>query len=419
MAVDSSELKIAVERPSAWGRDLTITVPAGKVEKERAATVSRIAREVRLPGFRKGKVPAGVIQKRYGAAIEQQMLERVIGEAYREALKREQLQPITQANVDRVDYKSGTDLTFHVAIEVRPEIELDRIGGFILRRQVNPVTDEQVDAVLQRLREQQAVWRPIEAEPAVNGDMVVVDITPLDTGEGAGQPRSYQLVLGEGQALPAVEDAIRTLLPGTESDFTVQLPERSDDPSSPEKPYALGIRVNEAKRPELPILDDDFAKSVGEFGSLTELTEKVRADLSAEAGREADRQARGQLLRQIVEANPFEAPESMVEDYLGRIFPQREGEDAERLAEVRNTARPAAADAIRRMLVVDRIAELESLHATPAEVDGAVAGLAERLGRSLADVKGRFAKSGRLDEIENEITEQKVFDYLLTLSTID
>jgi trigger factor len=418
MAVDSSDLKIAIEKPTAWGRELTITVPAGQVERERAATATRIAQKVRLPGFRKGKVPAGVIRKRYGAAIEQEMLERVIGDAYREALKRENLQPITQANVDRVDYEAGTDLTFHVAIEVRPEIELERVGGFTVKRELKPVTDEQVDAVLQRLREQQAVWRPIEDEAVVNGDMVSVEITPLE-GEGEGTPREYQLVLGEGQALPAIEDAIRTLKSGQASEFTIDLPESSDDASSETKPHRLNISLTEAKRPELPILDDEFAKSVGEFETLANLREKVTTDLQAEAEREADRDARSALLRQIVEANPFEAPGSMVEDYLGRIFPQREGDDPQRLAEVQATARPAAADAIRRLLVVERIAEMESLHATPEEVDARVNDLAERLGRPVADVKGRFTKSGRLQEIASEVTEQKVFDYLLSLSTIE
>jgi trigger factor len=419
MAVDSSELIIAVEKPSAWGRELTITVPATEVDRERTAAVSRLAKRVKLPGFRKGKVPAGVIQKRYGAAIEQETLEKIIGEAYREALKRENLQPITQANVDRVDYQAGQDLTFKVAIEVRPDIELERIGGFKVKREVKPVTDEQLNAVLDRLREQQAAWRPIEDGALEHGDMAVVEITPIEEDDSRGSARSYRLVIGEGQALPPIEEAILTLEPGGANDFTVQLPENPDDPASATEEHRLHIELSEGHRPELPDLDDEFAKSVGKFETLDELRAKVREDLEAEAGREADREARGQLIQLIAEANPFEAPSSMVSDYLKQIVPDQEGQDAERLQEVRNSAAPAAANAIRRMLIIDRIANMESLHATPNEVSDRLDEIAERLGKPQAEVRAHFAKSGRMEEIENEITEQKVFDYLLSLSTIE
>jgi len=418
MAAESNDLKIAVEKPSAWGRELTITVSAAAVDRERAATVSRIAKKAKIPGFRKGKIPAGVIEKRFGAAVEQELLERVIGDAYREAVKRENLRPITQANVDRVDYKAGSDLTFHVAMEVRPDVELNRIGGFRLQREVPAVSEDQVASVLERLRDQQAAWHPLEGQVVAQGDMVVVEITPLADGV-AGKPRMYRLTLGEGQAAAAIEAVICTLQAGQEADFTVMLPENTDDPSSPEKEHRIRVRVAEAKRPVRPELDDGFAGSIGEFGSLSDLQERVRSDLQAEAGREADRLVRARLIQQIVEANPFDVPSSMVDDYLARLVPQREGEDAGRVHEVRRQAFPAAVEGIRRMLVIEKIAETEALAATPDEVATRVNEIAQKAGRSAADVRARFTKSGRLDEIEHEITEDKVFQYLSTLSTIE
>jgi trigger factor len=419
MAVDSSELIIAVEKPSAWGRELTITVPANQVEKERSAAVSRLASRIRVPGFRKGKVPANLIRKKYGQAIEQELLEKVIGDAYREALKREGLQPITQANVDRVDYQAGQDLTFKVALEVRPEIELERIGGFTLKRETSPVTDERVDAVIDRLREQQAAWQPIEGETLKPGDMAVVEITPIEKDDSRGDPRSYRLVIGEGQALPPIEEAILTLKPGEDSDFTVQLPENPDDPNSPTEEHRLHIVLSEGRHPELPDADDNFAKSVGEFESLSDLRAKVREDLVKEANREADRDVRGRLIQQIADANPFDVPSSMISDYLAQLVPQQQGDDPAQLDEIRRSAAPAAANGIRRMLIVDRIATMESLHATPDDVSRRIDEIAERTGRPQAEIRAAVAKEGRLDEIENELTEQKVFDYLLSLSTIE
>jgi trigger factor len=419
MAVEAAELKVSVEKPAAWSRRLTITVPAERVDRERRSTIQRLSKRVRLPGFRKGKVPDSVMRKRFGPAIEQETLEKVMGEAYREAIQREGLAPITQGSIDRVDYSEGTDLTFDVDFDVRPQVELDRIGGFQLQRELRPVADGQIDEVIQRLREEHATWHPVEAEPPLVGDAVVVDITPLEEETGAsGQARSYEIVMGEGQAVPAIEDVIRTLPAGSEGDFTVDLPESTDDPAAGTKPHRIRVSVREVKRAELPTLDDGFAQGLGDFESLDVLRERIRSDLEREAENDAERQLRGQLLGEIIGANPFDVPESMTREYLNRVIPEREGVDAARLDEIRDSARPAAENAIRRMLIVERIAEQESLHARPEEVEARVTGIAERLGRSPAEVRSQLQKSGRLNELEEEITEDRVFDYLKSLSTL-
>lgn len=419
MAVEAAELKVSVEKPAAWSRRLTITVPAERVDRERRSTIQRLSKRVRLPGFRKGKVPASIMQKRFGQAIEQETLEKVMGEAYREAIQREGLAPITQGSIDRVDYSEGTDLTFDVGFDVRPQIELNRIGGFQLRREVRPVADSQIDEVIQRLREEHAVWHPVEGETPLAGDAVVVDITPLEEETGAvGQPRSYEIVMGEGQAVPAIEDVIRTLPAGAEGEFTVDLPESAEDPAAGSKPHRIRVAVREVKRPELPTLDDAFAQGLGEFESLAVLRDRIRTDLEREAENDAERQLRGQILTEIVGANPFDVPESMTREYLNRVIPEREGVDAERLEEIRQSARGAAENAIRRMLIIERIAEQESLHARPEEVEARVTGIAERMGRNPAEVRSQLQKSGRLHELEEEITEDRVFDYLKSLSTL-
>jgi trigger factor len=376
---------------------------------------------MRLPGFRKGKIPASVMEKRFGKAIEQETLERLMGEAYREAVKQEGLQPITQGSIDKVEYDAGSDLVFDVAFDVRPEVELNRIGGFTVNRPAPQIDDAQVEQVIDRLRSEHAQWRPIEGEVVLTGDMAIVEITPIEEGnvEGAGIPRTYQIVLGEGQALPAIEEAIGTLQPGQEEDFTVDLPADAADPNSPLSPHRLHVKVKEARRPELPAADDEFAKSLGEFESMAILRERIATDLGNEAASEAESSVRTQLIGSIVDANPFEVPDSMVTQYIGSMVPEREGLDPERLREIRESARPAAERGIRRMLVVDRVADLESLHATADEVEGRVADIAARIGRSPAELRAQLANNGRLSEIEQEITEGKVFDYLKSLSTIE
>jgi trigger factor len=420
MAVDSADLKVEVEKPAAWARRLTITVPAERVARARVSAMHQISQRVRLPGFRKGKVPQSVLEKRFGQAIEQEAIERLIGDAYREAVEREGLRPITQGSVERVDYARGSDLTFNVDLEVRPEIDLQRLGGFAVRREVQPVAVDQVDRVIDRLLDQHAVLQPLEDAQPVAGDVVTVEITRRNADTEAGaQPRNYQLVLGEGQATPEIEEQIRTLKAGEEGDFSLDLPVNADDPASPTQPHDLHIRLVEAKRPERPPLDDEFARGVGEFATLDELRQRIRSDLEREAEREADRELRHRLMQHIIEANRFDVPDSMVDDYLRQLLPDREGADTEKLEEVRVQAKPMAADAIRRHLIIERIAETESLHATPAEVDERLERVATAIGKNKGEVRSQFKKSGRLPEIENEITEEKVFQYLFTLSTIE
>ncbi len=419
MALEIEELKVTVESPTAWGRRLRITVPAEQVARERKQAVARLAQKVRLPGFRKGKIPAHVVEKRFGAAVEQETLERVMGEAYREILRKEGFEPITDGSIGNVQYESGADLTFDVGFEVRPAIELNRLGGFTVRRPPVTIQEGQIDQVLERLRDEHAVWQPVEDEVPMTGDRAAVEITPLDDSIGTREPRRYELVLGEGQALPAIEDVIRTLRPGQENDFTVDLPENSDDPNSPLEPHPIHVRLLEVKRPDKPPLDDAFAASVGDFADLGTLQERIREDLGKEAEREAERAVRHQLVASILEANPFEVPTSMVDGYLRQIVPDREGADEQRLAEARESVRQGAEFAIRRMLVIDRVADMESLRAVEAELDEKVSEIAGRLNRSTQDVKAQLRKNGRLADLAQELTEDKVFAYLKSLSTIE
>ncbi len=420
MATQTAEITVSMDKPGAWARRLSITVPAERIAQERKDAIQRLSKQARLPGFRKGKVPAQVMEKRYGQAIEQETLEKVISAAYREALDREQLQPITQGAIETVEYETGTDLRFDVEFDVRPEIELDTLGGFSVMRETAVVDDGQVDQVLQRLREEQASWSAKDSGTPTAGDMATVEITPLDdaTTAAAMQARQYQIVIGEGQALPPIEDAIRTLTPGTEAEFTVDLPDTSDEAMAGTKSHRLHIKLASLQEAQYPTIDDEFAKGVGAFESLSDLKTKVREDLEKESERDSERRVRLQLISQLIAANPFEVPQSMVRQYVEAMIPVREGADAERVAAAREEAYPEAEEALRRMMVVEKIAEMESLEATGDEVEARVEDLATRINRPAAEIRSTLRKNNRLAEIEREITEDKVFGYLKTLSTI-
>lgn len=413
-------LRVSVEELPAWSRKLVITVSAGRVRSERNKVIRRISKQVRRPGFRKGKAPASYVEKRYGGDIDRQTREQLIEKTFREALRAEELEPINAPKIGNVSYEPDSDFTFEIAFDIKPEIRPQRLGGFRLTRPDVRVADAEVDEELEALRRQHALWTPVERPPSA-GDTVSVEITPLEddaADESSRNSRPYRFVLGQGQAIPDVEAAIKTLNPAESGEFTVSFPGNFQDTEQRGKSQRLHIELEEVMEPELPVLDDEFARSVGEFESLSELREAVTEDRLQHKKREAEFHLEHQLVDQLIEANPFEIPESMVERGLSsmRIPP---GGDAEALERARRETRPAVVREIKRSLILRRVAEEQGLASTAQEVGERLKELAQQAGRPVKELRALLSKSGDLRDIEWRITEEKVLRYLKEQSQIE
>ncbi len=430
MGSETTELKIAVEQASSWSRRLSITVPADRVKRTRGRVAEQVARGIRLPGFRKGKLPQRIIEQRFGPSIDQETIDRLIQEAYQEALEAEGIIPISQGRVDDVKYDPAAELSFAVEVEVKPEIEIARVEGFTATRTPAQVTDAEVDAVLERLREERATWVPIEAgtRPAY-GDQVLVEITAL-AEDGDEEPHSYRIRLGEGQAIPDVENAVMTLTTGETGEFAVTFPEDFPDEARRGQEQKLRITLKEAEHRVLPEIDETFAREVGDFESVEALRERIQSDLQADAEQRSEADVRRQLVDQVIEANPFDVPESMIRRYLSYMLgePQTEEErrrmgeltpeQEEQLERLRQELRPQAVQSLKRTMVIGAIAESEGLQATQDEIDARVEDLAQKHGQSASAVWLQLEKSGQLEALEREITEEKVFEFLKSRNTI-
>jgi trigger factor len=423
----NAEILVAVRETRSWSRRLSITVPPDRVLRTRGAVAGQIAKTVRLPGFRKGHVPERVLERQFGASIEQETLDRVIQEAFREALEKEGLHPITQAAVENVRYEEKA-VSFEVEFEIQPEIQLARTGGFTVTRPSEEVSDEELDAVLERLRDERGVWAPVTEGTPRHGDQVQVEITPLDEdADGGGtDPRDYRFVLGEGQAIPDVEQAIFALSPGAEEEeLAIRFPDDFADPAQAGKEQRLRLKLNAVQRKELPPLDDDLAREVGDFEDLAGLRARIRDDMAQHAVERAEGELRDQLITQLLEANPFEVPDSMVDRYLAHLTGESEeqptkltGEQKEQISQWRQTLRPQAERSLRRMMAVERIAEVEGLAATGDDVDARVSALAEASGQTASELWLQLEKNKGLRGMESEITEDKVFEHLKSRSNI-
>jgi len=430
-----TELQVEVQEPTSWSRKLSITVPSERVRRTRQSVAAKIASTVRMPGFRKGKTPASVVERQFGPHIEHETQDKVIQDAFREALTSSGLNPLNQPSLEHVHYHGeGGDLHFDVAFEVMPVIELARTEGFQVERPSEAVTDEDVDALLERVRGERATLTPLAegARPGY-GDLVVVEITDLDeeTEEGAApQARPFRFELGQNEALPDIEQAIMTLAPGEEAEFTVTYPEDDPDESQRGQQQRLRIRLEEARTKQLPELDDEFARGIGggEFETMDALRERVRADLEKEQKNRAEGAVRDGLLQQLLEANPFEVPASIVDRYLDMITgdtPDQEGrrrqrspEEEERFSQLRGFMRLQAEALVKRDLVVQHIADREGLRATADEVDARVEQLAQEYGRTPSDMWVELERTGQMAGLEHEILQEKVFAHLAERSTV-
>jgi len=396
---------------------LEVTIPPDNVKaaEERATKVYQ--QRARLPGFRQGKAPAAVVRKKFAEDIRQQALQELVQESWRAAVEQEKLKPIADPHIHNLKWEEGSPVTFELHVEVKPELKLDRLGNFRLTRTVPAITEAQVDAQLNDLRAQRAPWTPVTDEKPKPKDLVHVTIA---TREGAEikDPQPYQLVLGEGRAIPEVEEKIMTLLPGEMLDAVVRFPDDFAEEAKRGQTRDIRVTLHEVKRQQLAELDDAFAREVGDFESVAALRQAVTEDLRKEAEREAVAKTRADLIEQIVAANAITAPRALVERAL-YMYAQAYGVPEERWPKFAEEFRPVAEAQVRRDLVLDHVMEAQQLRATEAELDQRIQELAERRGMPPAQLYASLEKAKRLRDVERSITEEKVFAYLLSQSTVE
>jgi len=409
-------IEITSKEGSGVDRHIQVSVPLETVRDAEDKAARRYASSVRLPGFRPGKAPAAMVRKKFADAIRQEALEALIQDAYKEVVTKEDLKVASQPHVHDLVFEDGKPLTFELHFELRPTINLARTSGFRVTGRKVTVSDEQVADQIEHIRDQRAAWAPVEDKP-LPGDMVNVQISTGDQPEGSAGDKSYPLVLGAGQAIPGIEELIMEAAPGQTVKRPVRWPDDFPDEAQRGQTKTVSITVNDVKRKEAPPLDDAFAREVGDFESLDALKTVVRADLTEHTQREADAEIRQKLIDEIIGANPFDVPKSWVQQLVqsyaeGYQVPEEERDKF--ATEFRNMAERQ----IRRDLVVETVAEKESLAATEKDLDDRIAEQAEKRGVNPGQLYAQLEKSGRLKEIERSITEDKVFKWLVERNEI-
>jgi len=404
-------ISITPSEQTGISRRLQISVPPETVAEYEDRAARKYATQVRLPGFRVGKAPPSMVRKRFAEQIRQEAIELVVNEAFKEAVERESLKLASQPHVHDLKFEPGQSLEFELHCELRPELALTSVQGFSITRRDAPIGDDAVEEQLEKLREQKADWMPVAEKPAP-GDMVTVMLSTADASGTLPESKEYRLVLGGGQAVPGIEELIMEASEGETVERTVKWPEDFPDEAQRGVAKLARVTLTAVKRKSMPALDDAFAREVGDFDTVEALRAAVRTDMGEHTKRESEADVRGQLIERIVEANPFDVPQSwvrqLVESYM-QMYGVPETEK-ERFAQ---EFRPMAERQVRRDLIIDTLAERESLTASASDVDARIEEMAKARNADPGQVYAQLQKAGRLQEIERELTETRVFAWLM------
>ena len=318
-------MQVSVETTAGLERKMTVQVPAERVEGEVESRLRTLAKQVRLDGFRPGKVPFKVVRKRYGTQVRQEVLNEVLQQSYGEALQQEELNPAGAPQVDLKQGLEGGDLEFEATFEVMPEFEVQGADSLKLERPTAEVTDADIDRVLEDLRKQQAKYSAVE-RAARDGDRVVVDFKGTIDGEefpgneGEDQP----VTIGSNTMPPEFEEALKGLEAGVEKDIEYTFADDFPTESIRGKTAVFQTSVKAVEEPELPNLDDDFAKAVGiDEGGLDALRELIRTNLEKEAAKATHARLKEQVTDQLAAANDaLTVPKALVDGEVNALQQQ-------------------------------------------------------------------------------------------------
>jgi trigger factor len=412
---------VTVAQPSQTRRVLSVQVPAEELEKERSAVLEEMRRQIRVPGFRKGKVPAGFIQKNYADAIQSDAVRNLLPDVYEQALHRENLHPLGEPMFENVKLGDGGGVTFDVKIDVRPEVKLQGYEKVTVDVPRRSVADQDVDQAVESLRERLAAFDTV-ARPAAPGDHLVIDYVPLaadGTPEEKSRAKAYPIALSSDSLLEEFREGLAGMKAGDEKEIRVKYPADFGDEHVAGTERTFQVKVSEVKEKLLPELDDNFAKRVDEsVGTLLELKLRIRKQLEVEEDNRYRREVDEKIIDTIIDANPFEVPEVMVENYLDSLIEEdrhhrgQSAADPAREQEIREMFRTSAVRMIQKYFVMDAVRRQENIELSADDVNQRIQLLAQGLGKSPEEIRQMVSHPERRRGFESDLVEEKTMRFL-------
>jgi trigger factor len=408
-------------------RELDLEIPAETVQKAVKRVSKEFARVARVPGFRPGKAPITLIQRRFADDIKSEVLQSLVPEQVEKAVTESKLVPVTQPQIDKVDFSEDGPVKFRAVFEVLPEFELGQYKDLEVEVEDLKVEDADVDKGLEELRDRAATFVPVEGRAIVDGDYAQLKLNGIP--QGGGEPLEADSVLchvGGEETMEPFNENLRGASAGDKKSFDVTYPADYPDAKLQGKTYTYAVEVLGIKEKKRPELTDEFAKDVSDAQTLDELRKKMRDNLEAARTHRLNEQQREKLLAQIVKGHDFPVPEALVEHQMDSRLERTvrslasQGMDPRAMnvdwVALRNRQKDRSIEDVKAELLLDRIATAEKIEVSEEEVDKEIATLAERSGESATAVRANLTRQGALDRMKSKIRSEKTLDWLCSNS---
>jgi trigger factor len=402
--------------------EIEITVPVDEITRETDRVVANIQQKVRLPGFRPGKAPASLIRTKFAHQVREDVIENLLPKYFDKRVKEEELQVVGRPNVKDVNFKEGEPLKFKAEFEVAPSIELGEYRGVTVHYAEPEVTDADIDKRLDDIREQKAQHVNVEPRPAADGDYAVVSLDSLAGVEEPIHQDEMVLHVGDKDTLPGFSDALRGMSPEEEKEFEVTYPEDYGQERLAGKTVKFRMKLKVIRTKELPELNDEFAQDLGDYPALSDLREAIRKAIFHEREFAAQQKAKDELLDKLIETHDFPVPETYIERQIEAQLTNQFKELADRgvdpaklkidWAKLKEHQRPKALHDVKGSLLIDKVAERETIHATNEEVDHEVQRIAKQEREPVAAMRKKLDKDGLLGRIAYRIRGEKTLNFL-------
>jgi trigger factor len=422
---------IKVEEISAVKKKISVEIPWDEVRKELDNAYRTVGKKARIKGFRPGKTPRHILETYYREDAEGEAVSNLVQRSFEEAMQANNLLPVARPQIEQNGIQSEKTFTYSATVEVEPVIVPQGYDSLELEKEASPLTDKDVDARLEELRNMYSSLKDVEGDRAVqNGDFLLIDFEGKLGGEARKEltEKGFRLEVGSKRLVPGFEDALVGLKQGESKEFTVTFPDDYHVKEFASKDITFSITVQDVKVKVLPELDENFVKIFNKYDNLEALKADLRKSLEEENAARAKSNLQKAIQDKLLEQNPFEVPEAFVERQIFSMMVEYQrrmvmnGMDADSAAKVaanlHDQFRDEATRIVRSGLLLNKIAEKETLSVDDGEIDDRIREAASRYGRDFESMKASYEKDNLIERLRDQILEEKTLDFIESRANI-
>lgn len=423
-------MKVTTEKIDNHKVVLEITVPQEEVKKGLDLAFAKLSKKINIPGFRKGKVPRNVLISKIGKqALLEEAFDIVAPNALNKALVEQNLDPVVRPEVDIITLEEEKELVFKATIVPKPEIELGEYKNLKVEKNVEAVTEEQIQNQINNLLNNNAKMVVAENAEIKDGDFAVIDFKGFVDGEAfeGGEGKGYPLQIGSGSFIPGFEEQLVGAKAGDEREVNVVFPVEYHAPNLAGKKAMFKVTINDVKRKEMPTLDDEFVKDVSAFNTVEELKADIKANLEKVAAEKAENAVKSAALKQASDNCKVELPEVMIENRINHMIEELKsglegrGMKFEQYLEyvkmdldaIRNNYREIAAENVKADLMLEAIAKAEDVKVEATDLADEVENMAKAYGATPEQVQSIIQQQGRINDLINTVVRKKAVQIIL------